>query len=511
MAEVLSQPTLVVRHKGLLTAAIMLAMLMQVLDTTIANVALPHMRASLSASQDEINWVLTSYIVAAAIATPLTGWLSDRMGRKQLLLVAVGGFTAASLLCGMATSLPQMVVYRVIQGICGAVLAPLAQAIMLDINPRERIGQAMALFGAGIMVGPIIGPTLGGWLTETFNWRSVFLVNLPVGVLAFAALVLFMPKEGTEKRRFDMFGFGLLAVAVACAQLILDRGQGEGWFESSEIWLYLGLGVSAMWMFVVHCATAKNPFIDLAMFKDRNFTSGLIFIFIIGITTFSGLALLPPLLQNLMGYPVIDTGIVMAPRGVGTMLSMIVVGRLVSKIDPRVLVLTGLAISAWSLWLMTGFDLTMGTWLIEYSGFLQGIGLGLVFVPLSTLAFATIQAHHRVDATAMFSLVRNVGSGVGISLVTAVLAHMMQVNTSELASRVTADAQQIRDLPGMLSGVPTVIAQISGLVQQQAAMIAYLDDFWLMVLVTLASAPIVLMLRRPKLVAKPDPAHAMAE
>ena len=511
MAETLSQPTLVVRHKGLLTAAIMLAMLMQVLDTTIANVALPHMRASLSASQDEINWVLTSYIVASAIATPLTGWLSDRMGRKLLLLSAIGGFTIASLLCGMATSLPQMVVYRVIQGVCGAVLAPLAQAIMLDINPRERIGQAMALFGAGIMVGPIIGPTLGGWLTETFNWRSVFLVNLPVGGLAFAALVLFMPKEGTEKRRFDMFGFGLLAVAVACAQLILDRGQGEGWFESSEIWLYLGLGISAMWVFVVHCATARDPFIDLAMFKDRNFTSGLIFIFIIGITMFSGLALLPPLLQNLMGYPVIDTGIAMAPRGVGTMLSMIVVGRLVSKIDPRVLVLTGIAISAWSLWMMTGFNLTMGTWLIEYSGFVQGIGLGLVFVPLSTLAFATIQPHHRVDATAMFSLVRNVGSGVGISLVTAVLAHMIQVNTSELASRVTMDAQPVRDLPGMLSGVPTVIAQVSGLVQQQAAMIAYLDDFWLMVLVTLASAPIVLMLRRPKLAVKPDPAHAMAE
>jgi len=511
MAEALSQPTLVVRHKGLLTAAIMLAMLMQVLDTTIANVALPHMRASLSASQDEINWVLTSYIVAAAIATPLTGWLSDRMGRKLLMLSAIGGFTIASLLCGMATSLPQMVLYRVIQGVCGAVLAPLAQAIMLDINPREKIGQAMALFGAGIMVGPIIGPTLGGWLTETFNWRSVFLVNLPVGGLAFAALVLFMPKEGTEKRRFDMFGFALLAIAVACAQLILDRGQGEGWFESAEIWLYLGLGVSAMWMFVVHCATAQDPFIDLAMFKDRNFTSGLVFIFIIGITTFSGLALLPPLLQNLMGYPVIDTGIVMAPRGVGTMLSMIIVGRLVSKVDPRVLVLSGIAISAWSLWLMTGFDLTMGTWPIEYSGFLQGIGLGLVFVPLSTLAFATIRPHHRVDATAMFSLVRNVGQGVGISLVTAVLAHMIQVNTSELASRVTMDAPQIRDVPGMLSGVPTVIAQISGLVQQQAAMIAYLDDFWLMVLVTLASAPIVLMLRRPKLVAKPDPAHAMAE
>mgnify|MGYP001147450926 CR=1 FL=1 len=500
-----------VPFRGLITVSIMLATIMQVLDTTIANVALPSMQGSLGAAQDTITWVLTSYIVAAAIATPVTGWVADRIGIKRLFLTCIVGFTLASMLCGLAGSLYQMVGFRILQGIFGAALVPLSQSVLLSINPKERHGQAMAMWGAGIMVGPIIGPTLGGWLTDSFNWRSVFLVNLPVGGLAFAALVLFMPKEGTEKRRFDMFGFALLAIAVACAQLILDRGQGEGWFESAEIWLYLGLGVSAMWMFVVHCATAQDPFIDLAMFKDRNFTSGLVFIFIIGITTFSGLALLPPLLQNLMGYPVIDTGIVMAPRGVGTMLSMIIVGRLVSKVDPRVLVLSGIAISAWSLWLMTGFDLTMGTWPIEYSGFLQGIGLGLVFVPLSTLAFATIRPHHRVDATAMFSLVRNVGQGVGISLVTAVLAHMIQVNTSELASRVTMDAPQIRDIPGMLSGVPTVIAQISGLVQQQAAMIAYLDDFWLMVLVTLASAPIVLMLRRPKLVAKPDPAHAMAE
>ena len=506
-----SQPNLVVRSRGLLTAAIMLAVVMQVLDTTIANVALPHMRASLSASQEEVSWILTSYIVASAIATPLTGWFSDRFGRRNLLLFAVGGFTVASLLCGIATSLPQMVAYRVLQGICGAVLVPLAQAIMLDINPREKVGQAMAIFGAGIMVGPIIGPTLGGWLTESFNWRAVFLVNLPVGALAFAALLFSMPKEAIRKRPFDFFGFAMLGLAVAAAQLLLDRGESVSWFESWETWIYVGLAISGLWVFIIHCLTAKDPFVDLAMFKDRNFASGLIFIFIIGITTFSGLALLPPLLQGLMGYPVMDTGIVMAPRGVGTMLSMLLVGRMVSKVDSRVLVLSGLAISAWSLWMMTQFDLNMGQGPIMLSGFLQGLGLGLVFVPLSALAFATIAPHHRVDATAMFSLVRNVGSGVGISLVTAVLARMTQINTAELAARVTLDAQPVRDMPGLVEGIPRVVAQISGLVQQQAAMIAYLDDFWLMVLVTLASAPIVLLLRKPSSAQKPDPAHAMAE
>lgn len=512
MAEVLSAPTLVVKNKGLLTAAIMLAMVMQVLDTTIANVALPHMRSALSASQDEVSWVLTSYVVAAAIATPLSGWLSDRLGRRNLLLIGVAGFTAASLLCGIATSLPQMVLFRVMQGLFGATLAPLAQAIMLDINPREKMGQAMATFALGVMVAPIVGPTLGGILTENLDWRWVFLVNLPVGILAFVALFFFMPKEKTKVRKFDFFGFAMLAMCVAATQMIFDRGSGVGWFESPEIWTYLILAISGLWMFVVHCATAANPFVDIAMFKDRNFAMGLIFIFLIGITTFSGLALLPPLLQSLMGYSVIDTGIIMAPRGVGTMLSMVIVGRMMGKADPRVLVLAGLAISAYSLWMMTGFDLMMDQGLILWSGFLQGIGLGLVFVPLNTLAFATIAPRLRVDGTAFFSLIRNVGQGVGISLVTSVLTMMISVNTAELASRVTLNSQPVRDLPGVLAGLPTVFTQLSGLVQQQAAMLAYLDDFALMALVTVISVPIVFFLRKPKgPAAKPDPAHAVSE
>jgi len=514
MAEAVetSQPTLRVKNKGLLTAAIMLAMVMQVLDTTIANVALPHMRASLSASQDEVSWVLTSYVVAAAIATPLAGWLADRLGRRNLLLIGVVGFTLASLACGIATSLPEMVLYRVAQGLFGATLAPLAQSIMLDINPREKMGQAMAMFGLGVMVAPIVGPTLGGVLTESLNWRWVFLVNLPVGILALVALFFFMPKEETKKRRFDFFGFAMLAVAVAATQMIFDRGSGVGWFESWEIWAYLGLAISGLWMFVVHCATAENPFVDLGMFKDRNFVMGLIFIFLIGITTFSGLALLPPLLQNLFGYSVIDTGVLMAPRGVGTMVSMIFVGRFVSRVDARILVISGLAISAWSLWMMTGFDIQMDQGPIMLSGFLQGIGLGLVFVPLNTLAFATIAPRLRVDATAFFSLVRNVGQGVGISLVTAVLAQMMSVNQAELAARVTLNAGAVRDLPGVLAGVPSVLNQLSALVQQQAAMLAYLDDFLLMALVTVVSVPIVFLLRKPKgPAAKPDPAHAVSE
>jgi MFS transporter, DHA2 family, multidrug resistance protein len=509
-AQAVSAPTSPVPHKGLLTLAIMLATVMQVLDTTIANVALPHMRASLGASQDEINWVLTSYIVASAIATPLTGWLSDRLGRKVLLTGAVVGFTVASGLCGLAGSIGQMIGFRIFQGICGAVLVPLAQSIMLDINPREKIGQAMAIFGAGIMVGPIIGPTLGGWLTETFNWRSVFLINIPIGFLAFFMLSAFMPKGKRTDRPFDVFGFSMLALAIASLQLLLDRGQQIEWFGSTEAWIYAGLIVSGLWAFVVHCATAENPFINLAMFKDRNFATGLFFIFLIGITSFSGLALLPPLLQSLLGYPVIETGIVMAPRGVGTMASMIIVGRLVGKYDPRLLVTAGLIISAWSLLMMTGFDISMTQSPIVLSGVLQGLGLGLVFVPLSTLAFATIKPQYRVDATSIFSVVRNVGSGVGISMVTAVLSQMMGINHAELAERITLQSHGLQALPGV-GASRQMLPILDGLVSQQSAMIAYLDDFWMMMVITLISLPIVFMLRRPQMSVKPDPAHAIAE
>ncbi len=512
-APAVSAPNVVVKNKALLTTAIMVAVIMQVLDTTIANVALPHMRASLGASQDEINWVLTSYIVAAAIATPLTGWFADRIGRRNLLLIAVVGFTVASLLCGVATNLAQMVLFRVAQGVFGAVLVPLAQATMMDINPREQLGQAMAIFGAGIMFGPIIGPTLGGWLTETFNWRAVFLVNLPVGVVAFSMLFALMPNTPIKIRKFDFFGFGMLALAVASMQLLLDRGQGVGWFDSPEIWLYLLLAISGLWVFAVHCLTAENPFMDMGMFKDRNLVTGLVLIVITGITLFSGLALLPPMLQNLMGFPVIETGLLMGPRGIGTMVSMIFVGRLVAKIDPRYLVAFGTIIMGYSLYMMTEFDVVMGSGPILISGFIQGVGMGFVFVPLNSLAFATINAKYRVDATAMFSLIRNVGQGVGISVVTTILAQMQVVNYGELAQRITLDSGPIRDLAAAYGGFSNIVGTLNGLITQQAAMLAFLDDFHLMMILTFVSLPIVFLLRKPapRVMTAEERAHAMGE
>ncbi|ARE41209.1 Inner membrane component of tripartite multidrug resistance system [Rhodovulum sp. P5] len=494
-----SAPHLQVAHRGWLTAAIMLATVMQVLDTTIANVALPHMAASLSASQEEITWVLTSYIVAAAVATPLTGWMAATLGRRAVFVTAIAGFTGASLLCGMATSLPEMVAFRIVQGIFGAVLVPLAQSVILDINPKEKIGQAMAIYGAGIMVGPIAGPTLGGWLTESFNWRFVFLVNLPIGILALLGVLIFMPRDETRRRPFDFFGFAMLAIALAALQLMLDRGQQADWFASLEIWTYLVLMLSGFWVFLIHCWTAEHPFIDLRMFRDRNLSLGLVFIFMIGLTLFSGLALLPPLLQHIMGYPVVTTGLVMAPRGVGTMISMILAGRLVNRVGAQRLILVGLALSIWSLWMMAGFETSMDSRPVIVSGFIQGLGLGLVFVPLSTLTFATIAQDYRGDATAMFSLLRNVGSGVGISIVTTTLSRMISVNHEELAGRLTMDAPQVlRDVPGLVGHNPTVAAQVETLVTQQASMIAYADNFVLMLIFTACVIPIALLLRAPK-------------
>ena len=328
-------------HRGLITLALMLATIMQVLDTTIANVALPSMRADLGASLDTINWVLTSYIVASAIVTPMTGWLSDRFGRKEVFTVSVAGFVVTSMACGLAWNLSSMVGFRMLQGVFGAAIVPLSQTFLLDINPREKHGQAMAMWGAGIMVGPIIGPTLGGWLTESFNWRWVFFINLPVGLLALAGLSAYLPSVARRARGFDFFGFAMLALGVGALQLMLDRGGERDWFASAEIWIELGLAISGFWIFAFHIAGARKPFIDPRIFADRNFAAGLVFIFVIGIVLLASLALLPPMLSGIFGYPTVTTGLVMAPRGVGVMASMIVVGRLVHRIDARKLVVLG--------------------------------------------------------------------------------------------------------------------------------------------------------------------------
>jgi MFS transporter, DHA2 family, multidrug resistance protein len=500
-----------VPHKALITVSIMLATVMQVLDTTIANVALPNMQGSLGAAQDQITWVLTSYIVAAAIMTPVTGWLSDRFGLRKVFIAAVAGFVVTSMACGMATSLERMVVFRLLQGICGAPLVPLSQTVLLNINTREEHGRAMAIWGAGIMVGPIIGPTLGGWLTETLNWRWVFYVNLPIGLLALAGMLTFLPKSPARPRGFDFFGFAMLSIAVGALQLLLDRGEQVGWFDSPEIWIELGLAVSGLWAFVLHIIGRRDAFIDPMIFRDRNLVTALALIFMVGVILLAGLALLPPMLQNVMGYPVVTTGFVLAPRGVGTMISMLIVGRLIGKVDARLLILTGLSLIAFSLWQMTGFSIVMDRTPIVISGVVQGLGLGLVFVPLSTLAFATLDAAARADAASLFSLMRNIGSSVGISVVVTELAHNIVINRAELGARLTEFNPKLDQALGTALDMATRLAVLDGEVQRQAAMIAYVDDFRLMMFLTLAAIPLLLLLRSPGRGSAPSGAPAMAD
>ncbi len=495
----MTQPFKEVPHRGLITLSIMLATIMQVLDTTIANVALPNMTGDLDASRDTISWVLTSYIVAAAIMTPVTGWLSDRFGRREVFLTSIVGFTIMSMMCGLAWSLESMVLFRLLQGVFGAAIVPLSQTFLLDINPKERHGSAMAVWGAGIMVGPIIGPTLGGWLTDTMNWRWVFFINLPVGIIAFLGSAAYLPRIARRLRSFDFFGFAMLSLGVGALQLMLDRGAEVDWFSSAEIWIELGLAVTGFWVFIVHLTMSENTFIEPAIFRDRNFVTGLIFIFVVGIILLASLALLPPMLANLFNHSTILTGLVMAPRGVGTMISMLIVGRLVRLVDARILVVAGLALTAWSLYDMTGFTPQMDDYLIIFSGVVQGLGLGLVFVPLSTVAFATLDARFRTDATALFSLVRNIGSAIGISIVTVLLTRNTQINHSELVAKITPYNETLRTFfPAAASGDPTALSRIDQMVNGQALMISYVNDFKLMMVVTLCAIPLALFLRKPR-------------
>ena len=474
-----------------------MAVLLQVLDTTIANVALPHMAADLSASQDQINWVLTSYIVASAIALPISGWLADKVGRKRLLLISVVGFTVASVLCASAVSLTEMVVFRAFQGVSGAFIVPLAQATLFDINPREKHGQAMALFGGGVMIGPILGPVLGGWLTDNYNWRWVFLVNLPVGVICALVMLRFMPKTDTHERKFDMFGFALLAIALGALQLFLDRGQQEDWLSSWEIRTELGFAIAATWMFLVHMITAKHPLFDRDMFKDRNFATGMAFMAVTGVLLLAGLALLPPLLQNLYGYSVLQSGFLTAPRGVGTLISMLLAGRLTGRMDARLLVGIGVALMGVSLWMMTGFAIDQPSRPVIVSGVVQG--LGLIFVPLQSLAFETLAPKMRTTAAALLNLSRNIGGSVGISVVSAQLVRMTQVAHADIASKITDQTIPTVD-PSLLQAIAPqgsiAIALINAEATRQALFIAYLDDFKLMMLVTFAVLPLLLLMKR---------------
>ncbi|NSL55335.1 DHA2 family efflux MFS transporter permease subunit [Uliginosibacterium aquaticum] len=486
-------------HRGLITVAVMLATIMQALDTTIANVALPHMQGAMGATQDQISWVLTSYIVASAIFLPLTGFLSARFGRKRLFLWSVVGFTLTSMLCGAAQDLTQIVVFRLLQGVFGAALVPLSQAVMLDTYPREKIGAAMALWGMGVMIGPILGPSLGGWLTEYYNWRWVFYINLPFGILAWLGIAAYVKETPLDRsRQFDLLGFVLLAIALGALQMLLDRGQSLDWFNSAEIVIETGLTLLCAYLFVAHIFTHDHPFIEPALFRDRNLSVGLIFVFIVGVLLLSTMALLPPFMQSLMGYPVIDVGLLLAPRGFGTMFAMMVVGKLVGRIDARLLILCGLGLTGFSLWEMTHFTVDATGWMIVSTGVVQGMGFGFIFVPLSTLTFSTLAQRYRTEGTGLYSLMRNIGSSIGISVVTTALAQNVQANHAALAGFINPFSEPLRQ--AVEAGVynlstPAGLYSLNAEVTRQASTLGYLQDFRLMMWVTVFAMPLVLLLR----------------
>jgi MFS transporter, DHA2 family, multidrug resistance protein len=512
---ILRKPASQKEHTALITVAVMLGTLMQVLDTTIANVALPNMQGSLSATQDQISWVLTSYIVGAAIMTPPTGWLAGRFGRKRIYIISMLGFLAASFLCGTATSLTEIVLLRVLQGLFGASMVPISQAILLDSYPREKHGMAMAIFGLGIMLGPILGPTLGGYLTEYYSWRWVFFINIPVGIMAVLMTLSYVHEtEISTTRTFDGWGFLFMSVAIGALQMLLDRGERKDWFNSAEIIIEFGLVLTGLWLFFIHTFKQEHPYIDLKLFKDRNFVLGNVIGFIVFISLFSIMSLIPPFVQNLLGYPVIVTGLVLMPRGIGTMLSMLIVGRLSTKVDPRLNMFAGLFIMALSMYFMSHFDTGIDTWAIVWTGFIQGLGMGQVMVPLMTTAFSTLPTKLRTEGTGVYNLIRNVGGSVGISIAFTLLSRNTQINHEVLGGHITPYNQAMQ-LPAMAGHMNLHnahdLAIINGLVTRQAAMIGFNNDFKLMMIISLAAIPLVFLMRQPKFTgqsgAKP---HAMA-
>jgi MFS transporter, DHA2 family, multidrug resistance protein len=484
----------------MITLAVMSSTLIQVLDTTIVNVALPHMQGELGATSDQISWVLTSYLVSSAICMPLTGYFADVLGRKRFLLICIAGFVFASALCGISTSVAEIVLFRLLQGVFGAALVPLSQAIMADAYPPEDRGKAMAIWGLGVMVGPVAGPTLGGWLTEVASWRWTFYINVPVGALSLFLAMQFIPETRRRERRMDWTGFGLMALGIATLQFLLDRGNQRDWFESNDMIVSAILAVVSLALFGIYSMKRGDQAIfNVRMFQDRNFGLSCLIMSSMGLGMFGGLVLQPILLEGLLGYPIITTGIVMAPRGIATAIAMLVVGRLVSIVDARILVTIGILLSAIGSFAMTFYSLDTTTFNIVWPAFLQGIGLGLIFVPMSTVAYATLDRSRMAEAAGMYSLVRTIGASIGISIVTTVMTHQAQIIWNELGAHVTVYQSAVIDYLARLGLRPTDprgLAIIAREVGMQAQMGAILDAFKLITFSYAFMLPVVFLLRK---------------
>jgi DHA2 family multidrug resistance protein len=494
----------------LITLAVMSAALIQVLDTTIVNVALPHMQGELGASSDQISWVLTSYLVSSAIVMPLTGYFSDVLGRKRFLVMCIAGFVGASALCGIAQNLVQIVGFRLLQGVFGAALVPLSQAIMSDAYPPEQRGSAMAIWGLGVMVGPVLGPTLGGWLTDFASWRWTFYINVPVGILSFFLAMRFVPESTRRARIMDWTGLVLLGLGIAGIQYFLDRGNTQDWFAATDIRVAAIVGAVATASFIAYSLRkGTQALFDVRIFNDRNFGMSCMVMLALGVGMFGGLVLQPILLESLLGYPIVTTGLLMAPRGIATAVAMIIVGRLVNRIDARYLIGTGMVLSAVGSFAMTRYSLEVNAFWIVWPALFQGLGLGLIFVPLATIAYATLPPRRMAEAAGIFSLVRTIGAAAGISIVTTLMTRQTQVVWNELGGNITrfnhALANYLRPLH-LSPTDPKALALLAQQVGQQAAITAIVDVFYVTAWSFVAMLPLVLLLRRRKGAMAPAPA-----
>ena len=502
-----------VRNRIPITGALMLATLMYTLDSTIANVALPHMQGSLSASQDQITWVLTSYILATAVMTPLAGWLAQKIGRKRMLLYSIVGFTIASMLCGVAQNVTEMVAFRVLQGLAGASLMPLSQSVMLDIFPMAMIPRVMSIWSAAVIMGPIFGPILGGSITEHLDWRWVFYINLPVGILATLGVFNFMARDpGGRERPFDFIGFGSLIAFVVGLQVMLDRGPGRDWFDSKEIWVEAAIGLAGLWVFVVQTATSQHPFFHRDLAKDANFIGTTIFGFFVGVLLFSTTALLPSFMQNLLGYSALQSGEASVTRGIGSLISFLLVPFVMARLGARTSLTAGLILNIGALWMMGQFNLSMTSSPILLSGFIQGFGTGLLFAPLSTLSYATLDQSHRVEGTIVSTMARSLGSSVGISVIQAMVLRQSASAHSELGGRIDPSNPVLNSILPKLMDTTTVngLTILNGEITRQSAMIGYVNIFSWMALVTCVLAPVILILR-PAPKAPVDMAESLSE
>jgi MFS transporter, DHA2 family, multidrug resistance protein len=497
----------------LVAIAVMTGTFMEVLDTTVVNVSLPHIAGSLSATIDESTWALTSYLVANAIILPLTGWLANQFGRKRLLMMSVTGFTASSFLCGLAPTLPLLILFRVVQGATGGALQPISQAVLLEAFPPEQRGRAMGFWGLGIVVAPILGPVLGGWLTDSYSWRWVFYINIPVGAASLLLTRLYVfdpPYIGRRALKIDYWGIGLLTVGVGSLQILLDKGQEDDWF-ASRFMVTLGiLAFMGLLAFIVRELRAEHPVVDLRAFRERTYSVGVFLMTVLGFVLYGSLVLLPILLQTLLGYPSLQAGIALAPRGMGSFLAMPVVGLILGRVDARKLLALGLVGGSVTLLWFGALNLQTGYWDIFWPQFIQGISLGLLFVPLTTITMDPIPPEKMGNATSIFNLMRNIGGSMGIAASTTFLARRQQLHTNELGAHVSvfnAQAQHafegLRNLflsrgADLATATDRARAALFGMVSRQAAMMSFTDVFRWLALLFLATLPLLFLMRSPR-------------